>query len=80
MIQSKLKKCFSNNGNLALLERKYPLDKSVMIKSGFIFDMIKETKRVRKIGTKLEDDKRVIIKKDLQKKFRTHSSEPVKTK
>ena len=51
-----------------------------MINSDFIVDMTKETKRVRKIGTKLEDDKRVIIKKDLQKKFRRHSSEPVKTK
>ena len=40
-----------------------------MIKSDFIVDMIKETKRARKIGTKPEEGQRVEIKKDLQKEI-----------
>ena len=38
-----------------------------MIKSDFIVDMTKETKGVRKIGTKSEGGQRAEIKKDLQK-------------
>ena len=40
-----------------------------MIKSDFIVDMTKETKGVRKIGTKPEDCQIVEIKKDLQKEI-----------